>query len=141
MPCTNPAPLPRSLPVTPHSSLMAVTNDDDFIRPAVCSPLTSSSAALLPLAAATAFLKCPKDGTPGKSDGKTCASVCLCVSLCKVHRKTECLSSSAVPRLHVHILPLFVRSFFPSLCPPPTPTWSSLFVELCMDCVCMDFLL
>ena len=77
-----------------------------------------------------------KDGTPGKSDGKTCVSVCV------YERKESvrvCLFFCQLSRLHV--LHPFLSSSVPSsssLYPPQVVVTS---VDLCMDCVCMDFLL
>lgn len=91
-----------------------------------------------PTRCCSAFLKCPKDGTPGKSDGKTCVSVslrvCVCVYLCKLHRTQESMSESfcqmsRATRLHplsLHLCPLFL-----SLSPQVVVTY----VELCMDCL------
>lgn len=60
---------------------MAVTNDDALIRPAVCSPLTSSSAALLPLAAAPPFLNAQKMARLVKAMVRL-VRLCVCVCLC-----------------------------------------------------------
>lgn len=77
-----------------------------------------------PTRCCTAFLKCPKDGTPGKSDGKTYVSV----SKCKKVSTYDCVFS--VPG---YMFP----SLSPSICAPVLlfilPKWSVIHVELCMD--------
>lgn len=131
-----------SSPMSPCSFIMAITNDDK----APAHPLTllqlllmSSSIPLLPLCC-TAFLKCPKDGTPGKSDGKTCVCMCVGVCVCVVeHKKVKTYSMSVsfcqqsqAPRFHPFSLHLFL-----SLSPQVVVSY----VELHGLYMCMNFLL
>lgn len=69
-----------------------------------------------PTRCCSAFLKCPKDGTPGKSDGKTCVSVSLCVcvfvQIAQNPRKYECIFLSDITGYtFTSFLPSSVPSF------------------------------
>lgn len=91
-----------------------------------------------PTRCCNAFLKCPKDGAPGKSDGKTCVSVSLCVSICanctecKKVRTCECVFLSAVRGYT--LTSFLICALFSSLDPPKLSSlmWNSAWT-VCMD--------
>lgn len=98
--------------------------------------LMSPSIPLLPLCAALLFLNAQKDGTPGKTDGKSYMFVWLCLYLCSCtqpqKRKTyECVFFVRChKRTCLHFL--FICTFFSSSLSSQV-VFS--YVELCMDCL------
>ncbi len=78
-----------------------------------------------PIRCCTAFLKCPKDGTPGKSDGKTCVCVCVCVCICAnctQHNKVKTYECVFLLAVTTYTFTSFLSSSVPSfpLFFPPT---------------------
>lgn len=79
-----------------------------------------------PTRCCTAFLKCPKDGTPGKSDGKICVSVCKCKKVSTFDCVFPSQATCSHPFSHS------ICALFSSLYPAQVIV---IHVELCMDCL------